>query len=424
MQHPEKHQFKLKPKKKNQRFFYLSCTLFPESSERHLTMTKITTAIIGIGGYAQISLDNIFEAVDGGRDDFEIVAFVDPYPEVSKHYERLRAMNIPHFSDIKDMYASGIKPQLCLVSTPIQFHKAQILECLKEGSSVVCEKPMTGNAEDIEVLAKAEKESGCFVAIGYQWSYSDAIQALKKDIMSGVYGKALNMKTLVMWPRDKAYFKRSTGWAGKIYASNGEKILDSVANNATAHYIHNILYVLGDGVDASMKAKDVDAVLIRVNDIETFDTCIASFKLECGADGLYIVSHSTKNTVNPRFEYTFENGVVTFSEEQGVIIGKTNDGKEINYGDPFKAPTKKFFDCIDCIKEGRKDVLCGIKGATAQVDFIAKLHAENEILDAKKSAVCETPDARLYIEGLDEHILDCYKSGRILSKNELENIAE
>ena len=387
-------------------------------------MNKITTAIIGIGGYAQISLDNIFEAMDSGRDDFEITAFVDPYPESSRHYGRLKSMNIPYFPDIKAMYAAGVKPQLCLVSTPIQFHKEQILCCLENGSSVVCEKPMTGNAGDIDVLAKAEKESGGFVAIGYQWSYSDAVQALKKDIMSGVYGKAVSMKTLVMWPRDKAYFRRSTGWAGKIYASNGEKILDSVANNATAHYIHNILYVLGDGVDASMKAVDVQAALIRVNDIETFDTCIANFKLSCGADGLYIVSHSTEKTVNPQFEYRFENGVVTFSEEQGVIIGRTNDGREINYGDPFKAPTKKFFDCIDCIKAGKTEVLCGIKGATAQVDFIAGLHAKNKIYDAKKSAVRETADARLYIEGLDEVLLDCYETGMIPVDGELLGFIE
>ena len=238
-------------------------------------MNKIRSAIIGIGGYASISLDNIFAAMDDGRDDFEIVAFVDPYPESSKHYERLKNMNVPHFNDITDMYDANICPDLCLISTPIQFHKQQILACLENGTSVLCEKPMTGNAEDIDILAKAEKESGKFVAIGYQWSYSDAIQALKKDIMDGVYGKPVKMKTLVMWPRDKAYFRRSTGWAGKIFASNGEKILDSVANNATAHYIHNILYVLGDGIDASMKATDVEAVLIRANDIETFDTCIA-----------------------------------------------------------------------------------------------------------------------------------------------------
>ena len=387
-------------------------------------MSKVKAAIIGIGGYAQISLDNIFEETDKGRNDFEIVAFVDPYPEVSKHYERLRNMNIPYFADIDSMYASGISPELCLISTPIQFHTQLMLTCLKNGSSVICEKPMTGNAEDIDILAKAEKESGKFIAIGYQWSYSDAIQLLKKDIMNGVYGKAVNMKTLVMWPRDKAYFKRSTGWAGKIYASNGEKILDSVANNATAHYIHNILYVLGDGVDASMKATDVEAVLIRTNDIETFDTCIAKFKLECGADGLYIVSHSTQNTVNPQFEYTFEKGVVTFNEEQGVIIGKTNDGKTINYGNPFDAPTKKFFDCIDCIKNGKTEVLCGIRGASAQVDFIAKLHANNEIHNASKNSLKETEDGRLYLEHLDDILLRHYEIGGSFLKEDFDLLAE
>ena len=387
-------------------------------------MNKIRSAIIGIGGYASISLDNIFAAMDDGRDDFEIVAFVDPYPESSKHYERLKNMNVPHFNDITEMYDANICPDLCLISTPIQFHKQQILACLENGTSVLCEKPMTGNAEDIDILAKAEKESGKFVAIGYQWSYSDAIQALKKDIMDGVYGKPVKMKTLVMWPRDKAYFRRSTGWAGKIYASNGEKILDSVANNATAHYIHNILYVLGDGIDASMKATDVEAVLIRANDIETFDTCIAKFKLECGADGIYIVSHSTKNTVNPQFEYTFEKGIVTFNEEQGVIIGKTNDGKEINYGDPFKSPTKKFFDCIDCIKNGKAEVLCGIKGASAQVDFIAKLHANNEIYNASRHSLKETEDGRLYIDHLDDVLLRHYEIGGRFLREDFDLIAE
>ncbi len=386
-------------------------------------MEKITVGIIGIGGYAQISLDNIFEAMDNGRDDFEIVAFVDPYPESSKHYERLTAMNVPHFENVTDMYNAHIHPKLCLISTPIQFHTEQICQCHARWSSVLCEKPMTGNIDDMWMLEHSESDCDGFIAIGYQWSYSDAIGALKKDIMNGVYGKPVNMKTLVMWPRDKKYFKRSTGWAGKVYASNGKKILDSVANNATAHYIHNILYVLGDGVDASMKATDIKANLIRTNDIETFDTAIVKFKLECGADGLYIVSHSTENTVNPQFEYIFEKGVVTFSEEQKVIIGKTNDGREINYGDPFVNPTKKFFDCVDYIKNGTNEVLCGVKGASAQVKFIADLHANNKIYDAKKEAVKTAEDDRLYIDGLDEMLLDCYKNDRILNDAEMSKIA-
>ena len=173
-------------------------------------MEKVTVGIIGIGGYAEISLDNIFAALDGGRDDFEIVAFVDPYPSSSKHYARLREMNVPEFSCVKDMYCAHIHPKLCLISTPIQFHTDQICHCHSHFSNVLCEKPMTGDIKDMWMLEHSESDCDGFIAIGYQWSYSDAIQALKKDIMDGVYGKPVNMKTMVKWPRDKKYFKRSS----------------------------------------------------------------------------------------------------------------------------------------------------------------------------------------------------------------------
>ena len=182
-------------------------------------MKKVTVAMIGIGGYAELTLDDIFRS---GMPDFEIVATVDPYPASSRHSERLTKMGIPQFSSAEDMYASGICPQLCVISTPIQFHRQQIKLCREKGSSVVCEKPMTGNAGDIAELAALEGNGG-FTAIGYQWSYSCAVQKLKNDIMSGLYGNAQYMKTMVLWPRDKKYFTRSTGWAGKVFASNGVK---------------------------------------------------------------------------------------------------------------------------------------------------------------------------------------------------------
>ena len=387
-------------------------------------MKKITVGIVGIGGFAEITLDDIFASIDKGRDDFEIVASVDPYPHSSKHFERLQKMGVPHFETVKDMYCAHIHPNLCLISTPIQFHTDQICHCHSHLSSVLCEKPMTGDIDDMWMLEHSDLDCDGFIAIGYQWSYSRAIQALKKDIMDGVYGKPAFMKTMVLWPRDKQYFKRSTGWAGKEYASNGKKILDSVANNATAHYIHNILYVLGNAVDDSAHVCEVKADLVRTNDIETFDTCAASFTLDCGAKGLYIASHSTKNCVNPQFEYRFEKGTVTFSEEQGVIIGKTADGRTIDYGNPFDDRSKKFFDCIDYIKEGKTEVLCGVRAAKAQVEFIAKLHSDNKIYAANPSAVTEENGA-LYICGLDELLEKCYESEKIPSETDaLSGIAE
>ena len=375
-------------------------------------MKKVSVAMIGIGGYGAQTLGDL---LDSNRKDYEIIATVDPYPEVSRHFSRLQSMGIAHFSDIKQMYDAGLQPQLCIISSPIQFHKEQILCCRSHGASVLCEKPLTGDIHDLPALEAAANGEG-FIAVGYQWSYSHAIQRLKSDIISGIYGKPMHLKTVVLWPRNRAYFTRSTGWAGKITASNGEIICDSVANNATAHYLHNILYVLGTQTDRSVCATDIQAELLRVNAIETFDTCAARFSLENGATGMYVVSHSTSRTVNPRFEYRFENGTVSFSEEQGEIIGHLDNGEILYYGNPFADRSKKAFDCIDAVSNGSHETLCGVRAASAQMHFISKLHKENKIHILPPDTITETAEGLLYVEGLDSLLLRCYEENKLPSE--------
>jgi hypothetical protein len=67
--------------------------------------------------------------------------------------------------------------------------------------------------------------------------------------------------------KSDAYYQRSF-WSGRIKDDNGNWILDSVASNATAHYIHNMFYVLGNEVDKSAVPVEVAAELYRANNIE------------------------------------------------------------------------------------------------------------------------------------------------------------
>lgn len=90
-------------------------------------------------------------------------------------------------------------------------------------------------------MIEASRKTGYSVSIGYQWAYSTAIQSLKTDIMNGVFGKAVRLKTLVLWPRNKKYYARS--WAGKVKDEEGRWVLDSVAANATAHYLQNMFFL-------------------------------------------------------------------------------------------------------------------------------------------------------------------------------------
>ena len=379
-------------------------------------MKKIRAAFVGIGGYGGVILKEVLEKKDEG---VEIVAAADPYAEKSPCLQALRDAGVPVFADMDEMLAKtadvGKKPDLLSLATPTQFHTAQIRRAVRQGINVLCEKPLTGDAQDIPGLERLQNETDKFIAVGYQWSYSKAIQTLKKDISAGRFGKAICMKSLVFWPRSRAYFTRSTGWAGKICAPDGTKIYDSVVNNAAAHYIHNILYVLGGETDAAMPAKDVTATLLRTNEIETFDTATVRFTLENGARGMFVVSHSTEETIEPQFEYVFENGKILYPDAQGNIAAETPEGT-IVYGDPFaEGAANKFFVCAESARQNAKRVLCGVNAAKEQVRFVEKLHAGNEIAAAKREAVAEIGGV-LTVRGLGGLLRQCYREEKLLAE--------
>ena len=131
------------------------------------------------------------------------------------------------------------------------------------------------------------------VAIGYQWSFSPAIQRLKGDIAAGVFGAPKRLKTIVLWPRDETYYSRNR-WAGKQRDEAGNPIFDSPVSNACAHYLHNMLYVLGDAVDRSAIPSRVSAELYRAHPIENYDTAALRCWTDRGVEILFIVSHATR----------------------------------------------------------------------------------------------------------------------------------
>ena len=77
---------------------------------------------------------------------------------------------------------------------------------------MLCEKPISATIQEARAMMAKEAETGRFVAVGYQWSFSDAI-CLKADVQAGVLGRPKRLKTLIFWPRNEEYYKRS--WAGK-----------------------------------------------------------------------------------------------------------------------------------------------------------------------------------------------------------------
>ncbi len=376
-------------------------------------MSKIfSVLIVGMGGYGANYVNEFLDNND--RDDYKIVAMVDPYPENCPRVDEIRKKGIAIFSSMEEFFENNSADYVC-ISSPIQYHSRQTIIALENGAGVICEKPLSATVQEGKAMLEVQQQVDKPVGIAYQWSFSKAIQALKEDILAGVLGKPIRLKTLVLWPRDFKYYNRSK-WAGKQKDSNGKWILDSVANNATAHYLHNMFYVLGQSIEESAWPKKIQAELYRANKIENFDTSAARIWTEQGVELLYLVTHATQELVNPKFCYEFEKATVYFDQDKdSQIVAEFKDGTQKVYGNPFADSFNKIWIMMDAIK-GKGSHLCGINAAIPHVTAINGMQeAVGEIPDFPEELVKTSKDNQgnsiaVYVEGLSELMKNCYNN--------------
>lgn len=369
--------------------------------------------LVGAGGYGGVYLDYLLGC---DKSEIEFVGVVEKYFATCPSREKILSANIPVYETLEQFYAENTADLAC-ISTPTFLHTEQSLYCMAHGSNVLCEKPAAPTPQDVEKMIEGEKKYGKFLAIGYQWSYSDAIRNLKKDILDGKLGKPVAMKTFINWPRDKAYYARGGGWGGRI-SKDGILILDSIAANACAHYIHNMFFVLGDTEETSARPKHVEAACLRANHIENFDTAIIKMTTESGCKLAFYASHAMQPAKNPIFEYEFENATVKFSQSDGSkIIAYSKDGAQIkNYGNPSTFICKKIADCIDCTRAGTRPI-CTAETALPHTELIYQLY--------KNAAISEFPaqmknenDEAVYINGFYDTFKDLYDKNEMISSEE------
>jgi predicted dehydrogenase len=328
-----------------------------------MKMSKTTKiAMIGLGGYGETYLEGL---MDRPARPIELVAAVDPNPERCTRLEAVRELGVTFFEDIESI---DVEVDLAIISSPIHFHAPQTIQALQLGWTVMCEKPLCGTLQEARQMLQAEAEAEGFVAVGYQWSYNDAIQRFKADVLAGRFGRAIRAKTVCSWPRRKHYYQRNR-WAGALKTDDGQWVLDSPAHNATSHFLHNMLYCLGSERTASAQPATVQADVCRVNpDIENFDTAAIRCQTRDGAEILFYTSHAVPSQFGPISVFDFEHAQA-FQSSQLDLTVRLADGTEIVYGNPWGDPVEKVWQCIDAM-QGGPPVACPISAAMPQVACI------------------------------------------------------
>ena len=372
----------------------------------------VKVIMIGINGYGHYYLKTFLEETD--CDEAVLVGVVDPEAERSIYYNAFKEYGIPVFNRMNDFYLGGGKADLAVISSPPHFHVPQSILALHNHTNVLCEKPLSSLVSEAEKLIKKKNKSGKFVMVGYQWSFSEGIQDLKRDILERRFGNPLRIKALCLWPRDYAYFTRNK-WAYRNIDEEGNAVRDNLFSNAMAHFIHNMLFLLGDTMETASEAVDIKSQLCRANQIETYDTGLFCARTPSGVDLLFMGTHAGAKTTDPCFRIEFESGFAELKPGAKIISAKTLDKKEIAYPSPDSDHQfKKLFAALKNLQQPG-NLVCTPETALPHAKLVEQIHNGSGTVGTFSGDKVIRENNRLYVQGLDELLLSAYRNFRIPS---------
>lgn len=374
---------------------------------------SVKILIVGAGGYAHTHTRPLLDNLHSGK--YEISGVVEISDEFL-YIDEFKLNNIPLYKTMEDFFENN-SADLVLVNTPPHIHAKQCIYAVEHGANVMCEKPIASSYADAIAICEAAKRTGKFIAVGYQYSYTKSVLELKADVLAGVLGKPKKLKTIVLWPRNWQYYGRSC-WAGHIKDKDGTLVLDSVISNATAHYLHNMLFVLGEEMHKACLPYKCSAELLRGNKIESYDTAVLKMQCKSSVELMMVATHASERKIEPMFEFYFENGVVYYDENDRHIIAQFKDGKIKDYGDVKQdiVGSKQLWDAIDAVETGVQ-LPCDAETAMPHNIIINKLYEKCEIQDFPSEMLVEDLDGKCTkIAGLDELLVNAFKQGKMLSE--------
>jgi predicted dehydrogenase len=382
-----------------------------------MTERRVRVAFVGVAGYGASHLGHAL--AEGQRGSLEIAGVVDPYAEKSPHWAAVRALGVPVYADL-DAFHRERQADLTVIATPIHLHCPHTCAALAHGSHVLCEKPAAATIQDARRMAAAERETGRRAAIGYQWSYSDAVQELKASLRAGEMGKPRRLRTLVSWPRTASYYARCD-WAGARASASGAWVLDSPVNNATAHYLHNALYVLGAESDEAATPVSVQAELYRANAIGNYDTAALRVRTAEGAEILFYTSHAVPSVIGPQFVYECDEATVTFAAEaaDGFTV-RQRDGTTRSFGDPSRLAAPLVRLVADAVVRRGERPTCGVRAASAHTLCVnGAQDSMPQVVELLPKMIRKTGggDPLTYAEGLQAALVNCYNLGILPSEH-------
>ncbi|MFI3238146.1 MAG: Gfo/Idh/MocA family oxidoreductase [Lachnospiraceae bacterium] len=162
---------------------------------------KKTMAIIGFGGMGGWHYNNITTRIP----ELTVKGVLDIRQE---RLEKARELNLHIYESLDEILADEELDFVSIIA-PNDTHKEYAIACLRGGKHVVCEKPVTMNAAELEEIMVVAKETGKLFTIHHNRRLDKDYKIIKKIIEEDIIGQPYFIENRVQGSRQSLH-----GWRG------------------------------------------------------------------------------------------------------------------------------------------------------------------------------------------------------------------
>ena len=297
-------------------------------------MDKIRYGVIGIGNRGSTTVLTNFDV--GEAKDAVVSAMCDINPAKIEYIKsKTTNKDAVYFEDYKEMLDSGLCDAV-LVETPHYQHPEIVIECLKRGIHVICDKPAGVYTKQVREMNAVAEQSNAKFTMMFNQRTNHLFRKMREIIAAGELGEIQRVNWIITdWYRTQAYYD-SGSWRA-TWAGEGGGVLI----NQSPHQIDLVSWVVG------MQPKAVNGFCKygRWHDVEVEDEVTAYFEYENGATGVFITTTGEAPGTN-RFEVSGTKGKLL--RENGKLIFTRNEidsaewSRTTHHG--FKKPQSETFE--------------------------------------------------------------------------------
>ena len=167
-------------------------------------------AVIGLGGMGTWHVQNIQKKVPA-------LTVKGAFDIRSEALEKTKQLGIKAYSSL-DEVLSDPEIDLVTIAIPNDMHKETAIRAMRAGKNVVCEKPVTLNAGEMEEIIAVRNETGKLFSVHQNRRWDRDFRIVKEAKDKGLLGQLTFVESKVQGSRGSMY-----GWRG--YKKNGGGML-------------------------------------------------------------------------------------------------------------------------------------------------------------------------------------------------------